>query len=662
MSNRGVIVIIEDDVVSVEILHRRLRDIGYEIHISRDGRDGLTLVREVLPDLAIIDMMLPRLHGLEICRRMRREKACAGIPVVMISGVYRDERSRRDAMKAGAHDFFSKPFDFDRLLPRLGELIAEGSHSHAHLTDGIVEEADQRFRVLLWHRLAELDDLWGRLRRSGDTNLVETMRNRVHGLAGAGTVFGFSDLARWGEILAGDLAAPFSLTAELIERINAHLEQVRRAATREYGKPHELKTASAETDKRAPGRATNLVYLYHDDLVFANELSLQMELFGYGVEVFSSRADFEAGLTDRTPDAVVMGFDPARKGFTGEDCPGDLPLILVGNDNAMDTRLEALRAGGHFFTPRPVALEAMLIRLEKMMDKRPEGPIRVLIVVSDTFVAEYLGQALVQGEMLVRTIVDPMTIDEPLYRFNPDLILMDADFPGCSGAELVTLIRAEPRHQAIPILLLAPREQESAAGAYGVVGVDAVLTRPIKPEVLLGAVSHRARRFRELRSQLARDALTGLLNYTTMEEHFQAEIERAKRLRAPCTVAMIDLDTPDAISERYGHTGVDMAMRKLALILSQRLRGSDHLGRFERTSILAVLTSTDSARAFEVLDEIRRDFNHLEITVGKQVFQAGFSCGLASFPRYRKATTLLRSATGALEKARKLGRNRVEMA
>jgi diguanylate cyclase (GGDEF)-like protein len=192
--------------------------------------------------------------------------------------------------------------------------------------------------------------------------------------------------------------------------------------------------------------------------------------------------------------------------------------------------------------------------------------------------------------------------------------------------------------------------------------VDDFLPRPIKPENLVAAVQHHAARFRRLRGQMARDPLTGLFNYSTVKDHFMTEVERAKRLRSPCTLAVIDLDDLEGINERFGHAGGDLTMRNLALILTQRLRGSDHLGRFEGAALLVVLTNTDGARAFEVLDEIRRDFNRLSLSIGRMGFHASFSSGLAAFPRYRKAKTLLSAAEEALTRAKKLGRNRVEMA
>ncbi|MDJ0837385.1 MAG: diguanylate cyclase, partial [Acidobacteriota bacterium] len=458
------------------------------------------------------------------------------------------------------------------------------------------------------------------------------------------------------------------LDDEVIARITANLTQIRRAAIREYGSMHGgrelVEVVSPASEQPQEEDRPLLVYLIDKDMVFANELSIQLELFGYKVEVYAGMEDFERCERDIAPDAVVVAYDQNESALNEkrDHRLKHIPLIFIGPDEEVETRLSALRSGGDAFFTRPLRTENLLTCLDGLTSRRPMSSFRVLVVEDDRFMAEYICDALRQAGMIAKPVTEPMKIMKPLHDFNPDLILMDMYLPQCDGSELARLIRQESAYAGVPIVFLSgekdPFKQEDIKG----MGVDDFLTKPIKPELLVSSISHRVLRFRELRALMARDHLTGLFNYATVKEHFFTEVERAKRVKTPCTLGIIDLDSLGRINARHGHAGGDAAMRNLALILTQRLRGSDHIGCFEGAALLVVLTNTDGVRALQVMDEIRRDFHRINLTLGRTAFHASFSAGLASYPRFRKAKTMIEAAEQALQKAKKLGRNRVELA
>jgi two-component system response regulator MprA len=113
------ILIIEDDEQIVQTVRRGLIYEGYQVDVAMDGYAGLEKARDNPPDLVILDLMLPGLDGLEVCRRMR---AASDIPVLMLTA--RDGVSDRVAgLDAGADDYLVKPFSFDELLARMRALF-----------------------------------------------------------------------------------------------------------------------------------------------------------------------------------------------------------------------------------------------------------------------------------------------------------------------------------------------------------------------------------------------------------------------------------------------------------------------------------------------------------------------------------------------------------
>ncbi|MBD2691733.1 response regulator transcription factor [Anabaena catenula] len=110
------ILLVEDEVKLARFVELELSSEGYQVTVANDGMTGLTLARELSPDLALLDWMLPGLSGVEICRRLRATGN--SIPVILLTA--KDEVSDRVAgLDAGADDYVIKPFSIEELLARI---------------------------------------------------------------------------------------------------------------------------------------------------------------------------------------------------------------------------------------------------------------------------------------------------------------------------------------------------------------------------------------------------------------------------------------------------------------------------------------------------------------------------------------------------------------
>lgn len=112
---REKVLIIEDDDNLQEALRYRLEQDGYVVHSAMDGEEGINLAREVEPDLIILDIMLPVLDGLEVCRIIRQETAA---PVIILTAKG-EEVDRVVGLELGADDYVVKPFSTRELLARI---------------------------------------------------------------------------------------------------------------------------------------------------------------------------------------------------------------------------------------------------------------------------------------------------------------------------------------------------------------------------------------------------------------------------------------------------------------------------------------------------------------------------------------------------------------
>ncbi|HVU22518.1 MAG TPA: response regulator transcription factor [Opitutus sp.] len=118
-----VLLLVEDDEDLGRALTRALQEEGFTVHWTKQGDDGLYLAREWDCDLVILDRMLPGLDGLEILRRLRRDKR---VPILMLTALNRVE-NRVEGLEGGADDYLGKPFELTELFARVRALIRRSS-------------------------------------------------------------------------------------------------------------------------------------------------------------------------------------------------------------------------------------------------------------------------------------------------------------------------------------------------------------------------------------------------------------------------------------------------------------------------------------------------------------------------------------------------------
>jgi response regulator RpfG family c-di-GMP phosphodiesterase len=118
------VVVVEDDPASADVLQRRLQANGMKVAVGRDGGQGLALVRELVPDLVLLDVMLPDTDGYDVCLRIKSDGAIAHIPVIFLSA--RGEVvDKVRGLSCGAADYVTKPWNAAELLARIDAVLLQ---------------------------------------------------------------------------------------------------------------------------------------------------------------------------------------------------------------------------------------------------------------------------------------------------------------------------------------------------------------------------------------------------------------------------------------------------------------------------------------------------------------------------------------------------------
>ena len=205
------VVIIEDEKDLAELLAFNLGKEGWQTLIALDGRSGLELVTAELPDIVILDLMLPEISGTEVCKLLRKQKSTAAIPVIMVTAKG-EEIDRVVGFEVGADDYMVKPFSARELLLRmkailrrsipaevtnekilnLGSLNIDPSRHRVTVADEEITITSTEYKLLL--TLAErtgrvqsrerlLQDVWG-YSSDADTRTVDTHITRLRAKLG----------------------------------------------------------------------------------------------------------------------------------------------------------------------------------------------------------------------------------------------------------------------------------------------------------------------------------------------------------------------------------------------------------------------------------------------------------------------------------------------
>ncbi|MDP9281142.1 MAG: response regulator [Chloroflexota bacterium] len=141
------VVVVEDDPASADVLQRRLQANGMKVAVGRDGAQGLALVREVVPDLVLLDVMLPDTDGYDVCLRIKSDGAIAHIPVIFLSA--RGEVvDKVRGLSCGAADYVTKPWNAAELLARIDAVLLQTRNARPPRLEPVVART-QRARPVV---------------------------------------------------------------------------------------------------------------------------------------------------------------------------------------------------------------------------------------------------------------------------------------------------------------------------------------------------------------------------------------------------------------------------------------------------------------------------------------------------------------------------------
>jgi len=172
MKNKPKILVVDDENRNLRLMEAMLIPLGYEVILARDGIEALDKVRKIPPDVILLDIMMPKMDGLEVAKQLKENEGTKIIPIVMVTAL-REVEDRVKAFDVGADDFLTKPVDNTELRARLGSLLkvkAYNDHMLNHqkeLEAEVAKRTEQLRQAFEKIKVASLDSIY-RLSRAAE--------------------------------------------------------------------------------------------------------------------------------------------------------------------------------------------------------------------------------------------------------------------------------------------------------------------------------------------------------------------------------------------------------------------------------------------------------------------------------------------------------------
>jgi len=177
LPSRPIVLVVDDVAANRELLEGHLEFLGYDVRQARDGVEALAAVEAEEPDLVLLDIDMPHLDGITVCRRIKDHPLRRLIPVVLVTA-HQDRDTRLRGLAAGADDFVSKPFDKTELLVRTKSLLRDRElNKQLDAAEGVIMalarivEARDRYTIHHAERVGQYARAIGRARGLGDEDL-----------------------------------------------------------------------------------------------------------------------------------------------------------------------------------------------------------------------------------------------------------------------------------------------------------------------------------------------------------------------------------------------------------------------------------------------------------------------------------------------------------
>jgi DNA-binding response OmpR family regulator/HPt (histidine-containing phosphotransfer) domain-containing protein len=508
------ILVVEDDQLMVQALNALLSDQTYTVEVANDGASAWQLLQAYAYDLVMLDLTLPQVDGLTLCRRIR--EAGEQMPILMLTG-REGHHERALGLDAGADDYVIKPFDPEELLARVRALLRRSSETKQTLLSWGDLQLDPAACQVTWggraiaftpkeYALMELflrhpkrvfscgsilDHLWNYEETPGE----EAVRTHIKGLR---------QKLKTAKVTPDPVETVYGIGYRL--RVCPQESRPDRPAV-----PPAVLSPDGDTQKMLQDKIKQVWQNYHFQV--QGQLDL-LEKFLTSVETLGK--DFSVDLRQQSiRDAHSLAGSLGTFGLPRGSTLAKQIETLLRQDSDLSAQIPDLRhcltalqkevkAAVNPFTAEEKALAtAKTIPTPQFnLEGRSNTASKVLVVDDDPSILAFVEQHLQPWGIDVCCLVDTTAFWQVLETFAPDLLILDLHMPNISGLHLAQELRNNEHWDELPIVILTAQRDAETINQVFSIGADDFVSKPIVGPELVTRIINRLERMKLIHRRL----------------------------------------------------------------------------------------------------------------------------------------------------------------
>ncbi|MDC7233070.1 MAG: response regulator [Spirochaetales bacterium] len=514
------ILIVDDNEMIRDVLEEILSMEGYDVQCCSNATEGLECGHSDPPDLFILDITMPDIDGLELCRRLKSDPATMDIPVIFISGLIGMEE-KIAGFKAGGVDYITKPFQNLDVLIRVKTHVELRKKTQIleSMNEWLEEKVEKRTREL---RLAkESAEKANNAKSEFLANINHEIRTPLNGVLGMLKLMGNcemnDDLEMYhnlADFSARHLSAVFSDILDYTQldsdsmRFNYESLDIHKLVEnvcllqREHAQNKGLELKWELTGDRTEFVCDEirlvqiLNNLLGNAVKYSNkgEITLRCHLSDdLNIEV----EDQGVGIPSERTEEIFTPFLQLESPYTKEHSGTGLGLAISRNlCQAMNGALSV--------NSKPGKGSCFTLKLPEQKARFPKPPVehnkggaenlRILVVEDNTINLYLLENILEAAGCRVFQALNGEEAMEELEASDPDIVLLDMGLPRKSGLEVIREIRAREKYRNLPVIAVTAYSHKDDLDRFEDAGINAVITKPVSEDVLIDTIMlHSAR-------------------------------------------------------------------------------------------------------------------------------------------------------------------------